>query len=102
MAKGGSRCVRLWGPVTDRRNLRLALVRISQNKGARTASVDARTVRAVLKQGPEAFIEQLRAELRSGSFRPSPARRVLIPKAGQPGFAPWAFPPSETGSCRQR
>jgi RNA-directed DNA polymerase len=84
---------KLWGLVTDRRNLRLALVRVSQNKGARTAGVDGRTVRAVLKQGPEAFIEQLRAELRSGSFRPSPARRVLIPKAGQPGkFRPLGIP----------
>jgi hypothetical protein len=84
---------KLWGLVTDRRNLRLALVRVSQNKGARTAGVDGRTVRAVLQQGPETFIEQLRAELRSGRFRPSPARRVLIPKAGQPGkFRPLGIP----------
>jgi retron-type reverse transcriptase len=84
---------KLWGLVTDRRNLRLALVRVSQNKGARTAGVDGRTVRAVLQQGPEAFIEQLRADLRSGSFRPSAARRVLIPKAGQPGkFRPLGIP----------
>jgi|HubBroStandDraft_6_1064221.scaffolds.fasta_scaffold31435_2 RNA-directed DNA polymerase len=84
---------KLWGLVTDRRNLRLALVRVSQNKGARTAGVDGRTVRAVLQQGPEAFVEQLRAELRSGRFRPSPARRVLIPKAGQPGkFRPLGIP----------
>ena len=55
---------KLWGLVTDRRNLRLALVRVSQNKGARTAGVDGRTVRAVLHQGPEAFIERLRVSSR--------------------------------------
>jgi group II intron reverse transcriptase/maturase len=84
---------KLWGLVTDQRNLKLALVRVSRNKGARTAGVDGQTVRAVLRQGHDAFIEQLRADLRSGSYRPSPARRVLIPKAGQPGkFRPLGIP----------
>jgi group II intron reverse transcriptase/maturase len=76
---------KLWGLVTDRRNLRLALARVASNRGARTAGVDGQTVRKVLRQGVDVVVEQLRAELRSGSYRPSPVRRVLIPKPGQRG-----------------
>jgi hypothetical protein len=76
---------KLWGLVTDRRNLRLALARVASNRGARTSGVDGQTVRKVLRQGVDEVVEQLRAELRSGSYRPSPVRRVLIPKPGQRG-----------------
>jgi len=39
----------------------------------------------------EEFIAELRTELRSGAYRPSPVRRVLIPKIGGPRevFALW-------------
>jgi RNA-directed DNA polymerase len=84
---------KLWGLVTDRRNLRLALARVASNRGARTAGVDGQTVRKVLRQGVDEVVEQLRAELRSGSYRPSPVRRVLIPKPGQRGkFRPLGIP----------
>src|SRR5262249_14247638 len=76
---------KLWGLMTDPRNLRMALARVARNKGRRTAGVDGTTVRMVLRYGAELFIEQLRAELRSGRYRPSAVRRVLIPKPGQPG-----------------
>ncbi len=75
---------KLWGLITDLRNLRIALSRVAQNKGKRTAGVDGLTVRTVLEEGAEAFVEHVRAELRSGAYRPSPVRRVLIPKPGQP------------------
>jgi group II intron reverse transcriptase/maturase len=84
---------KLWGLVTDARNLRLAVGRVARNKGARTAGVDGFTVRKVLRRGGDAFVAGLRAELRSGNYRPSPVRRVLISKAGQPGkFRPLGIP----------
>ncbi len=84
---------KLWGLVTDRRNLTLALARVSRNRGARTAGVDGLTVRRVLQRGADDFVERLRVELRSGQYRPSPVRRVLIPKTGQPGkFRPLGIP----------
>lgn len=75
---------KLWGQVTDLRNLRNAVARVARNCGHRTAGVDGLTVRKVLAHGVDVFVDQLRHELRSGSYRPRPVRRVLIPKAGQP------------------
>lgn len=85
---------KLWGLVTDLRNLRVSLARIARNKGRRTAGVDGVTVRKVLsEEGAEQYLVSLRAELRSGTYRPSPVRRVLIPKNGQPGkFRPLGIP----------
>jgi len=84
---------KLWGLMTDPRNLRMALARVSRNKGRRTAGVDEMTVRMVLRDGPDAFIGQLRAELRAGQYRPTAVRRVLIPKPGQLGkYRPLGIP----------
>jgi group II intron reverse transcriptase/maturase len=76
---------KLWGLITDERNLRIAVARVARNRGSRTAGVDGLTLRRVLRNGVEAFVEETRAELRSDAYRPSPVRRVLIPKRGQPG-----------------
>jgi len=76
---------KLWGLMTDPRNLRMAFARVARNRGRRTAGVDGVTVAMVLRDGADAWLLQLRTELRAGSYRPSPVRRVLIPKAGQPG-----------------
>jgi retron-type reverse transcriptase len=76
---------KLWGLVTDERNLRIAVARVTRNRGSRTAGVDGLTMRKVLINGVDAFVADARAELRSGAYRPSPVRRVLIPKNGQPG-----------------
>jgi RNA-directed DNA polymerase len=83
----------LWGLVTDLRNLRMAVERVSRNRGARTAGVDGITVRKMIRRGVAAFTEQVRWELRSGSYRPSPVRRVMIPKPHQPGkYRPLGIP----------
>lgn len=84
---------KLWGLVTDPRNLRLAFSRVASNRGRRTAGVDGLTVNHILKEGAEVFLAQLREDLRADRYRPSPVRRVLIPKAGQPGkFRPLGIP----------
>ena len=76
---------KLWGLVTDLRNLRCALARVAHNKGARTAGVDGVTVRRIVADGVDTFLDALRTDLRSREYRPSPARRVRIPKPGKPG-----------------
>ena len=84
---------KLWGLITDLRNLRCSLARIGRNKGRRTGGVDGVTVRMILGEGVDAFIDGLRVELRSGDYRPSPAKRKLIPKQGKPGeFRPLGIP----------
>lgn len=77
---------KLWGFVTDPRNLRNALARVARNRGRRTSGVDGVTVRSLLaNEGADAFLDRLRTELRAGTYRPSPVRRVLLPKRDKPG-----------------
>ncbi len=84
---------KLWGFVTDPRNLRCSLQRVARNKGARTSGVDGVTVRMLLENGIDDFVFSLRQELRSRKFDPGPTRRVFIPKAGKPGeFRPLGIP----------
>jgi RNA-directed DNA polymerase len=84
---------KLWGLVTDPRNLRIAFHRVASNRGRRTAGVDGITVGLVLARGVDTFIEQLRTELRGGAYRPVAVRRVLIPKGRRPGeFRPLGIP----------
>ena len=84
----------MWGWVTDLRVLRYAWQRVASNRGRRTAGIDGMTVGRVRNGiGEQRFLEGLQAELRSGAYRPSPARRKLIPKAGKPGqFRPLGIP----------
>ena len=56
---------------------------VAHNKGARTAGIDGVTVRQIEQRGEiGAFLSGIAASLRDGTYRPSPARRVLIPKPG--------------------
>jgi len=84
----------LWNWVTDIRNLRCAWKRVSSNKGKRTSGIDGMTAGKISRTiGVNSFLENLQKELREGSFRPSPSRRILIPKVGKPGkFRPLGIP----------
>ncbi|WP_245344319.1 group II intron reverse transcriptase/maturase [Sinorhizobium meliloti] len=84
----------MWGWVTDLRTLRHAWRRVASNRGGRTAGIDGMTVGRIRNGiGEHRFLVGLQAELRSGAYRPSPARRKLIPKAGKPGqFRPLGIP----------
>lgn len=92
-ANSGDQWRDMWGWLTDPRMLRHAWHRVSSNKGGRTAGVDGMTVGRIRNRGEHRFLDGLQAELRSGAYRPSPARRKLIPKAGKPGqFRPLGIP----------
>lgn len=60
-----------------------AFERVAGNDGARTAGVDGVTVAQIeTRVGVEVFLGQVRDSLKSGEYRPSPVRRVTIPKGG--------------------
>jgi RNA-directed DNA polymerase len=69
--------------VCDPATLLLAWHRVRGNRGSRSAGVDGQTafhVEQVL--GVEQFLDRLREQLRSGSYRPVPVRERMIPKRG--------------------
>lgn len=84
----------MWNWLIDLRNLRYAWRRVASNKGKRSAGIDKMTVGRIRKEiGEMQFLEELRIELRTGAYRPSPSRRKLIPKPGKPGkFRPLGIP----------
>jgi group II intron reverse transcriptase/maturase len=56
---------------------------VRANRGA--AGADGVTIACVEASGVAAFLRDLAAALRAGTYRPAPLRRVDIPKPGQPG-----------------
>ena len=77
---------KLWGLVTDLRNLRCALARVSRNRGSRTAGVDGITVRQVLAEAPPIFASSsMESPVHSERCTPGSARGVRKPTRGQPG-----------------
>ncbi len=71
----------LFNLVYDPAFLLLAWRRVRGNKGARTAGVDGKTARYVeVERGLDAFLAELRADLKARTFRPLPVRERHIPK----------------------
>ena len=69
--------------VCDPATLMMAWLRVRSNRGSRSAGMDGQTARYVEQQvGVQKFLDGLREELRSGSFRPLPVKERLIPKRG--------------------
>lgn len=57
--------------------------RVRGNRGSRSAGVDGTTAHYIESElGVEAFVADLRAELKARGFRPLPARERSIPKSG--------------------
>jgi len=77
----------LFNIVCDRRTLLESWRRLTRNKGSRTPGTDGVTRKTVEERlgGAVRFIEDIRGELRSGTYRPEPVRQRLIPKPGKPG-----------------
>ncbi|MEU5943905.1 group II intron reverse transcriptase/maturase [Micromonospora sp. NPDC047548] len=70
----------------DPATLLMAFARVAGNQGARTPGVDGLTVADIEEQvGVPGFLDDLRAALKDGSFRPLPVRERKIPKPGGSG-----------------
>jgi retron-type reverse transcriptase len=67
-----------------------AWVTVYRNGGA--SGIDRTTLADVEEYGATRLLDELAAELRNGSYRPLPARRVLIPKPGTVEKRPLSIP----------
>lgn len=79
----GRRFDDLFNLVHDPAFLMVAWDRVRSNKGGRTAGVDGATASDIeTVRGVEAFLADLRADLKAQAFRPLPVRERMIPKPG--------------------
>jgi len=80
--------------------LQRAWYAVRRNNGA--PGIDKTTLADVEEYGVSRLLGELASELRAGTWRPLPARQVLIPKPGSTSAGRWRSPPFVTGSCRPR
>jgi RNA-directed DNA polymerase len=86
VADPGRRFDDLFNFVYDPATLIMAFDRVAGNQGARTPGVDGLSVADVEEMvGVAGFLDDLRAALKDGSFRPLPVRERKIPKPGGSG-----------------
>jgi len=85
-ADPGRRFDDLFNFVCDPATLIVAFDRVAGNTGSRTAGVDGLRVADVEVQiGTPGFLDDLRTQLKQGTFRPLPVRERKIPKPGGSG-----------------
>ena len=85
-ADAGRRFDDLFNFVHDPATLFVAFDRVAGNQGAHTPGVDGLTVADVEQSaGVPGFLDDLRANLKAGTFSPLPVRERVIPKPGGSG-----------------
>jgi RNA-directed DNA polymerase len=86
VADAGRRFDDLFNLVCDPATLTVAFDRVATNRGAKTAGSDGLTVARIENDiGASVFLDDLRAQLKGGWFRPQPVRERKIPKPGGSG-----------------
>ena len=86
VAEPGRRFDDLFNFVCDPATLIVAFSRVAGNQGSRTPGVDGLTVADIEESiGARGFLDDLRASLKAGTFRPLPVREKVIPKPGGSG-----------------
>jgi RNA-directed DNA polymerase len=86
VADPGRRFDDLFNLVHDPRTLHAAFARVASNAGANTAGSDGLTAGRIEQDiGVPAFLDDLRMQLKAGTFRPQPVRERKIPKPGGSG-----------------
>ena len=89
-ADPGRRFHALYDKVYRRDVLERAWGQVRANRGA--AGIDRITLAAVEQYGVDRLLDELAADLKAGSYRPLPARRVFIPKPGRQERRPLSIP----------
>src|ERR1700758_4634584 len=89
-ADPGRRFHALYDKVYCRDVLEWAWGLVRANKGA--AGIDRQTIADVEEYGIAKLLDELAADLKDGSYRPWPARRVFIPKPGSSERRPLSIP----------
>jgi group II intron reverse transcriptase/maturase len=89
-ADPGRRFHVLFDKVYRRDVVQRAWEQVRRNRGA--AGIDRTTLADVEQYGVDRLLDELVTDLRSGRYRPSPARRVFIPKPGSAERRPLSIP----------
>src|SRR2546422_10986425 len=89
-AEPGRRFHALYDKLLRRDVLERAWGQVRANRGA--AGIDRVTLAAIEQHGVDRLLGELAADLKDGSYRPLPARRVFIPKPGSVERRPLSIP----------